>query len=234
MGRCMAKAADNVRYERKFLVSSAGRREAEHLIRLHRGMFGEMYPPRQINNIYLESRDWRMYQSSLRGDRERQKIRIRWYGPLAGEAERPVLEIKRKSGAVGWKETYPLREFPLAEELGEREIRKRIEEADLPERLRSELGELHPILLNCYQRKYYQSRRANARLTLDWDLSCCRFTRPGHRFSMTAPQRENLVLELKYDAGQEEEVCLECGDIPFTMTKSSKYVTAVESLFGRG
>lgn len=234
MDESMVKAANNTRYERKFLVEQIGRCEAEHSIRLHRGMFYEIYHPRQVNNIYFESTDWGCYQSSMNGDRDRRKVRIRWYGAMRGEAIQPVLEIKVKKGQVGYKETYPLSNFKVDEQLKETEIRNRIQEADIPDVLRAQISELHPILFNSYQREYYQSSLADLRLTLDWDMMCCRFGRGGNRFAMIEQNRDRMVIELKYHSDHAHEVCNRCGDIPFTMTKSSKYSTAVETLFRLG
>ena len=69
----------NIRFERKFLVSRLRPFDIEHLVKLHPSMFNEIFHPRFVNNIYLDSHSLRNYWDNVCGSSQRQKVRIRWY-----------------------------------------------------------------------------------------------------------------------------------------------------------
>ena len=80
-----------LRYERKFLVERLDASWVRALVRRHPSMFCETYPPRYVNNLYLDTLGMRHYVDNLNGTPERRKVRIRWYGDLFGDVEAPVL-----------------------------------------------------------------------------------------------------------------------------------------------
>ena len=98
----------NLRYERKFLAGRLSLAEVLALVRRHPALFREAYPPRSVNNIYLDSPALRDYHDHIQGVACRSKTRIRWYGSCGVSVERPVLERKIKQGAVGGKLSHPL------------------------------------------------------------------------------------------------------------------------------
>ena len=61
------------------------------LVKLHPSMFYEPYPPRYVNNLYLDTEDMENYLDNVSGVAERRKVRIRWYGDLFGDIGRPML-----------------------------------------------------------------------------------------------------------------------------------------------
>ena len=69
------------------------------LIRYHPALFSEIYHERCVN-IYFDTPAFDYYEANVRGQAERIKARVRWYGKLLGKIKRPVLEIKRKHGLV--------------------------------------------------------------------------------------------------------------------------------------
>ena len=99
------------RYERKFAIPGLTMLEAEAFIRLLPGMFSEIYYPRMVNNIYLDSLQSQCYFDNLDGLKDRVKVRVRWYNNLLGFVEKPVLEFKIKKGALGKKISYALNPF---------------------------------------------------------------------------------------------------------------------------
>ena len=88
----------NYRYERKSVISELTKNEIKALIKLHPAMFLESYPPRFVNNLYLDSVGMNNYFDNMAGLKERVKVRIRWYGRLFGSVEKPTLELKIKNG----------------------------------------------------------------------------------------------------------------------------------------
>ena len=98
-----------MRYELKYLIRRLDYRFLESLILGHSKGFRKTYPDRQVNNIYYDSPDFRVYHQNLEGELLRKKMRTRWYGRGALQGSTPVLEIKCKNGMLGWKESYPMR-----------------------------------------------------------------------------------------------------------------------------
>ena len=160
----------NLRYERKFLCERFSLAQVLVMVRHHPALFREVFPPRTVNNIYLDSPGLRDYFAHVNGVANRAKTRIRWYGPLGGQIEKPALERKLKRGLVSGKLTYPLP--PLAFHRGvsfsQMESALASEAVDRP--LRAALQQLRPSLVNRYQRRYFLSADGRFRLTIDWDL----------------------------------------------------------------
>ncbi|MBI9017708.1 MAG: polyphosphate polymerase domain-containing protein [Phycisphaerae bacterium] len=222
---------NNPRYERKFYIEHIDKYQVDHLIRLHPAMFVEIYHSRQINNIYFDTCDNRFYHENINGDFDRVKVRIRWYGQLQGAASQPTLELKIKKGPLGYKESYRLGSFQVDNNLSASDIRQVLQRADLPENLKHKLASLEPVIFNSYSRKYYLSSTVDLRLTIDWAMACCRFDRQYNTFALHRQYQDSTIVELKYDADKDRQVRQHCQDMPFTMTKSSKYVNAIEKLF---
>lgn len=107
----MVKAAIKTliyRKERKFVVSGKSATAVEFFIKVHPAMFSQPFPPRFVNNIYFDSKDFHNYGDNVIGTANRVKFRIRWYGEQFGYIKKPVLEIKIKKGLAGSKRHYPL------------------------------------------------------------------------------------------------------------------------------
>ncbi len=231
MGKSMENPVNNHRYERKFFITNINRYQVEQYIKLHPGLFREIYHERQINNIYLDTHDRQFYHENINGDFDRLKVRIRWYGNLQGTASTPALELKIKKGPIGHKETYRLDDFIVNKDLCTQNIQQILQQARLPETLKQRLSSLEPVLFNSYNRKYYQSSRTSLRLTIDWNMTYCRFDRYNINFAINRHNNENIVVELKYNADKDKEIRHHCDNMPFTMTKCSKYVNAIEMLY---
>ncbi len=228
----MAASAKSYRYERKFLVPPRWHCAVERGIRLNPALFSTLYPPRTVNNIYLDSPALRLYFLNLDGAAERSKVRIRWYGERLGELPRPVLEFKIKHGLLGTKESFPLEPFCLDNLFNRKVMARVLSSSELPTNVRQLLVGLEPSLLNCYRRRYYQSADRRYRLTWDTRLEFFRLHRGHNSLLGKAPPCPLQVVELKYDqahAAGAEEVAKA---LPFRVTRLSKYVFGVECLNG--
>jgi hypothetical protein len=215
------------RYERKFVVEDLERPEIEAMIRLHPALFRPMYAGRYVNNLYLDDPARSRYGQSVEGVSNRSKLRIRWYDGLWGTVESPRLEVKIKSGAVGWKEGYLLPEIAVDERLSRDMLVQAW--ADVPAGVREGLEGLDPVLLNRYYRTYYESADRRYRLTLDTGLTAF----PASRHGIEAYRRfadDWSIVELKYaleDAAGADRVA---GALSFRAARFSKYVWGVERL----
>src|SRR5262245_66548315 len=99
--RMAEPAANELRYERKFVIFDLDLADALAVIRLHPAFFREIYHARYVNNIYFDTPSLDHYQDNVRGVPNRVKCRIRWYGGVLGPLARPVLELQRQPSAPG-------------------------------------------------------------------------------------------------------------------------------------
>ena len=217
------------RCERKYLIDVLSPFQVISLVRQHPSAFIVPFPPRYINNIYLDTKDMDYYHENVIGSKERRKARIRWYGGLFGEIKEPVLEYKIKDGFVGTKEQYSLPPFILDSGFDIRYFREKL--VSSPDEVRFHLRELDPVLLNRYLRSYYVTRDGKFRLTVDRELSYYNIRPYGNNFKQKFLDRQNVIVEIKYEKELDDKAGRIAGYFPFTLTKSSKYVQGIESVY---
>lgn len=216
------------RYERKFVLSGMSRAEILHRIKMHPAFFREIYHPRQINNIYLDTDNFQFFKDNQIGVAERKKVRVRWYGDTFGKAKNPKLEYKIKSGLVGDKNTFNLLELEVSKHLIINHFCDYLQQCSLPEPVAVDLQMLSPTLLNSYQRTYFQTADKKFRLTVDEDLTYYRITKPETYFHAKHIEKYSTIIELKYAPGNDLEAGRIMNLMPFRLDKSSKYVNGVE------
>ena len=216
------------RYERKFFVTELEVGHAREIVRRHPAMLCEAYPPRYVNNLYLDTPWMGHYQDNLDGAPERMKVRVRWYHALEARAERPVLEFKIKRGWVGWKESYPIRGLRVGTDMSCAGLRDVIRGSDLPGTARERLAGLRPALANRYRREYYATRDGRFRVTIDDELVYFGVCAMTGVLRARAEDHGVVIVELKYDRADEREAERVASRFPFRLTRSSKYVRGVE------
>jgi hypothetical protein len=226
----MTAIPPNLRYERKFLAEPMSLAETLALVRRHPALFCEAYPPRSVNNIYLDSPALRDYHDHIQGVACRSKMRIRWYGSCGLAVEQPVLERKIKRGMVGGKFSHPLPAMAWDADDPRRVVDAALRCGDVPAALRAAAGLRMPTLVNRYQRRYYVSADGSFRLTVDWDLQFSGFARfaADGSFSAAGP---SVILELKY-APRHADLAADAvsNALPFRLARCSKYVLGVQRI----
>ena len=228
----MSGVPDNHRYERKFAIAGASLPEVEHHVRHHPAMFFPEYAPRVINNIYLDSPSLRNYHQNVDGHSHRAKLRARWYGHLFGAVPRAVLEQKCKRGHLGTKQSAGLAPFKFGHQVSALSVRRWLEASPLPEDLLHEVCQAEPALVNRYRRQYFRSGDRQVRLTIDSDLTFYRFQRHTNSFLMRIQVPALVVLELKYSDAASAEAAAVANQLPFRLTRMSKYVFGLNALGG--
>ena len=225
------QAAEDFRYEKKFFIEDASLHEIMHTVRLHPAMFRELYPPRHVNNIYLESPLLSDYYSNLNGYTSRGKVRVRWYHDLFRHVPDAVREFKIKQGEVGRKEQFPFPAFTFEAGLTEAAFRYAIKNSDLPEIVRLRLRNLEFALTNRYKRWYYATPDQRFRLTIDADLGFCRLTKFANNFNRFEQLHNTCILELKYQTADDPGVHRITSSLPFHITRSSKYISGIDRVY---
>jgi SPX domain protein involved in polyphosphate accumulation len=220
------------RYERKYYLPDANYHQIKSYLNTHPGLFKKAFDQRVINNIYFDSGGFAFYYDNLDGERERKKIRIRWYGNTFEHQKKLTLEHKIKNGLVGRKDSFCLENINTGKGFTFQQLRKQIKSNDLPFHIKHELLNIHPTLFNTYNREYYITEDGKFRITLDRNLKFYRIHSGRNNFTTVFDQGADIVLELKYDP--EFETCADniTKHLPFKVTKSSKYVIGIQNLFG--
>lgn len=215
------------RYERKYPQEVYSLSEVELLVREHPALFLRAHPERWVNSLYYDTPSLGGLADSINGLRDRVKVRVRWYGPMAGRVESPVLEFKRKRGRLGSKERYALAPFdfstrtaPLPTGLTGNPV--------LPDDVQAALRLLVPSALTRYRRRYYLSADRRFRLTLDADLAFYRVMPESRRLARRPDAFPGTVVEVKYGAGDDEAARPVLEALPFRWSRFSKYSAAFE------
>jgi SPX domain protein involved in polyphosphate accumulation len=219
------------RYERKFLVEELDAPHVKALVLLHPYMFYQPYPPRYINNFYLDTREMENYFENVDGSGDRTKIRIRWYGELFGHISKPVLEYKIKRGLVGTKQQYAFPPINVDDGYSTGYLWNRIAQSTLPDKIKQQIRNLDVVLLNRYFRRYFATRDGRFRVTIDTDLMYYKVNNLCNDFIHRQEDYKNIVVELKYDKELDPEANRVSSYFPFRVTKNSKYVTGIERVF---
>lgn len=218
------------RYERKFLIEDLDQWETAEIIKHHSAAFSEVFVPRVVNNIYLDTTSLENYWDNVCGSQKRLKVRIRWYGPTLGKIPATTLEIKIRDGFTGWKALFPLGAITLDTNFRASSLRLLFQNGDLPPDLMLNLLGLEPTLLNSYRRRYFISFDKKYRLTIDTRMKYSRLDPGANLFLETVRDGGKIVVELKYSPAVDKGAAEVTGLFPFRLTKSSKYVTGVALL----
>jgi SPX domain protein involved in polyphosphate accumulation len=219
------------RYERKFLVYRMDAHQVRALVKCHPAMFYEPYPPRVVNNLYLDTVGMENYLDNVSGVGERRKVRVRWYGELFGDIGRPQLEFKIKNGLVGTKVIYPFSSFTLNKGFCHRYYQGVLRESDLPEDVKRYLLQLQVVLCSSYCRWYFATKDQRFRVTIDTRMAYYQVKKANNRFVHKHVDHRNIVVELKYDKPLDVEAERVSRLFPFSVTKNSKYVTGIERVY---
>jgi len=226
----MSLLPSNPRYERKFVVDGFSLSEVLAVVRRHPAGFRETYTARSVNNLYLDTPEYRDYHDHVNGISHRTKTRVRWYGAWSGRIDAPTLESKPKQGYVSGKVSHGLPPLSMNGHVSRTDLEAAFDGANLPELTRLALRHLQPSLLNRYRRHYFQSADGRFRLTVDSDLQFAPARQvQGTGISFTPPATP-IVVELKYGLAQAEVTASVTNSMPFRMARCSKYVLGVTRL----
>jgi hypothetical protein len=204
--------------------------QARSWIRLHPVGFVTAFPPRQVNNIYLDTPAYDSLNANLIGISKRQKLRLRWYGDVSQQMQ-PWLELKVKENLLGDKKRTLL---PCTIDLTRPwvEILQTVQD-HAPNEWRPWLpGSIRPSLFNCYQREYYVTYDGAIRATLDFAQYACDqrlSASPNLRHPLPIP--DTVIIEIKgapEDIDRLQEVV---GRFPIPRSRNSKYVSGLLTAF---
>jgi hypothetical protein len=201
------------------------------VLKSHPALFRELYPPRYVNNIYLDTPLLGDYYSNVNGYHQRGKVRVRWYHDLFRQVDDAILEFKNKLGEVGTKEQFPFPAFSMDASLTEQDFRAAIQTSNLPQAVKVRLRDLEFAILNRYKRWYFATPGETFRATLDDELSFYHLGKLSNSYLQKHRDHHNLIVELKYMVANDGEAQRVCAALPFRITRSSKYVSGVDLVY---
>lgn len=215
----------------KFAAPAVRYHDLESWIRLHPGGFSRAYPPRRVNNVYFDTPDLAAYAENLSGTSRRTKLRLRWYGETP-RPEKAVVELKHRRNQLGWKSLFPVGPLDLATQSWtqvKRSIRAQLGEA---ERLWFD-AHPEPVLINRYDRQYFERSERDVRITLDWNQAVFdQRLRPRPNLHRRANLPDSLVVEVKFAAADRAVGAEILQGIPIRASRNSKYAIAAHSILG--
>jgi hypothetical protein len=221
------------RYERKFVADKVPRTVAESIVKQNSAFFAATFPARQVNNIYFDTPGMDCYFDNLFGVSHRWKVRIRWYGKMFGKIKRPILEFKIKKAFTGTKKSFELPDFELPSDGFEGGFRYSwFSSAGLPDEVLAKLFGLQPVLLNGYERSYFESRDKKFRITVDNKMEYFNLNPAWNHFLHGYKEFAKTVIELKYDAVWQDDAESITNQFPFRVDKNSKYISGVSYFRG--
>lgn len=221
----------NPRYELKYVQDRAHPLLSDEQLLGVEFPLRRSYPNRRVCNIYFDTVGLRCYAESLAGVSRRTKSRIRWYGDPRVVRE-PVLEIKRRYNQVGTKEQFPLENFSLQANSW-RSIRNMVGEMLPPGAVRVYDAFTDPVLINSYERSYFETVDGRLRLTIDRDLSFYDQrlrSRPNLRFNRQAVS--HTIIEVKCSVENRRLATTLTRLLGLRRVRMSKYCLGVECLTG--
>ena len=197
--------------------------QARSWIRLHPAAFVIAFPPRRVNNVYLDAPALDSLNANLTGISKRRKLRLRWYG----NDIRPWLELKTKNNLLGDKRRALL---PCTIDLTKSwvEILKTVRNCAPPKWRPWLPGGVRPSLYNSYRREYYVTPDGAIRATIDLNQCACdqRF-HPCPNLRHALPLSDTVVIEIKGapdEIGRLQEIV---GRFPIRRSRNSKYVNGL-------
>lgn len=207
-----------MRYELKYTVDHLSHEAVIAQLLTHPASFREIYPDRQVNNYYFDTTAFHCFHQNIEGSPRRRKMRLRWYGPNMLPTTPSILEFKNKKNELGWKDTYSI-QSDIVDLLT---LKEGVQKVGLFK------AELCPVLKNTYNRSYFISADGKYRITVDRDQS---FSIPFTKVKSLKIATLPIVVELKFEAKDFENVSSITDFIPYRQSKNSKYATGIQVLY---
>lgn len=217
---------DSLRYEIKMICYESGWDSLWSSLVLSRSCLLQMFPPRRVQSIYLDTYSDKALYDNLDGISYREKVRLRWYG-LAFDSVDGTLECKVRENVLGWKHTVSLAEPVRIEGINRCDFINDLLRQVPPAWAEKISRGLEPVQWISYLREYYMTVNGKLRITIDRDLKAFN---QRHRFVLScrypSPMPEVIIVEAKCSPEDHGEVRAFLESFPLFVDKCSKFVMA--------
>ena len=185
--------------------------------------FKEIYQKRKVNSIYFETFDFKDLLSTIDGEKNRSKLRIRWYGEIFNSYVQPVLENKIKVNNKNFKINHTLNQINFFNDITSEKISNLIENTvNIDERIKLKYKMRKPNVLISYERQYFMYN--NIRITLDSKLFMLDFNRKKKiKLSTFIKKKKFSIVELKFIDKDFNDVAKITSNFKNRVMKFSKY-----------
>jgi hypothetical protein len=190
------------------------------------------FPEGQVTSCYYDTPQLDEYFTSIDGEVEKNKVRLRWYDALPPDGQvTAFLELKSKHGAESTKQRTPVN--VSASLLSAEDFEAALPRDTLVRHLLSfgyqQPSDLRPTVLVTYRRCRFIEPHTQMGLSLDSNISAWLV---GEHRHLPATRHQSAVLELKggsLDLPLRLRAVLRFGTL---WTAYSKYTTSIEALAG--
>jgi hypothetical protein len=223
---------DDLRYEIKIPLEGFPVFEIRRWVNLHPFGFRKTYPTRRVNNLYFDTIDFSDFQAHLDGYFDRKKIRLRWYG-INTAFSNSNFEIKSKFGNLGNKNVFFItKAFNFSTDTHKEIIQKILDQ--IPEDLAILISNYQPVVINYYQREYFESVREGVRLTIDYGHHTFdqRYSKKPN-ISFSEPFHNSPIIEIKAPKGKYKVISEILALLPANPNRFSKYMDGMLSILSR-
>ena len=195
----------------------------KYIVKLFRFLkFKEIYHKRKINSVYFETFDFKDLLNTIDGEKNRSKLRLRWYGKLFNDSTVPVLENKIKINNQNFKIKEELNKVNFFNNISAEKISDLIEKSNIDEKIKLKCKTRKPNILISYERQYFMFK--NIRITLDDKLFSLNFYRKKKIEKSDMIKRKKFcIVELKYKDDDYEDVIKITSNFKNRVRKFSKY-----------
>ena len=209
------------RYEKKFVLKNNFNFLINKYIKSNKLFFRKQFIERTVYTIYFDNNNLDLYCQNINGLNNRKKIRIRWYSPISNFFI-PILEIKIKKGNLGEKIKIPLKKLDKKSISSPQDVFNSILKDKYDKKITNILYTLKPNLFISYSRNYYLSRIVDCRLTIDKNIKF--YSIKGGKINNIYRRYDKTLIEIKYPETIQSYVLDGINEIPFRITRHSKYV----------
>lgn len=185
--------------------------------------FKEIYEKRKINSIYLDTFDLNDFKDTVDGEKQRSKLRMRWYGQTFNSTIKPILENKIKINNKNFKIKQNLKNLQILNDLSYNKIKKYLNDSEVQDpNILVKFQRRNPNIFISYDRRYYMFK--NIRITMDSNLHYRDFYKNNKISKNDFIKKKNFhILEMKYDDDQFNNVTILTNKFRNRVTKFSKY-----------
>ena len=140
-----------------------------------------------------------------------------------------MLEKKGRQGALVTKASVAVPGISLTDLARARAFRAWLRGLTISADLRERFLTLQPTAIVRYEREYYRSGDGRFRLTLDRDVTYHGLL--GSRWGRPCKDGLPTLLELKYAVADDSDARRVTAELPYRLTRNSKYVRAIRRVF---
>lgn len=219
----------NKRYEYKFVLNYYQIPYIESVIKKSSLFFRKPHDSNIVKNIYFDDMTYQSWTNNIDGLSVREKLRYRWYSDDFNITRQSFFEIKSKKNQIGTKFRIPIDKKINLNLITKYEF---LDNFIMDYQLKELLTKYNQItLINSYYRDYYESQFNNIRITIDKGISFYSQLSKQKFNTKRANKLQYCVLEVKFPPEKLTDACKILNEIKLTRTRSSKYVTGMNTLY---